>query len=432
MSTNNTNTTSTVRRVVVTGLGVVAANGVGLAEFEHALRNGISGIRKVARLEELGFRCQVGGIPQNVKEKLSGYFSDEDLLAMNEAMIYGGMAAIDAWKDAGLSVPERGGDTVYWDTGTIFGSGLSGINTVGETLVPMIDAGKVKRMGSTMVEQVMSSSISAKLAGIFALGNQVSSNSSACNTGNEAIHDCFHRIRNGFAERMIAGGAESTSPYVWGGFDAMRVLNSASNDAPEKASRPMSNTAGGFIPSGGSGALVLESLESAQKRGAKIYAEILYAAVNCGGHRQGGSMTAPNKTSVVRCIQDAVAGAQIDPKQIDAINGHLTGTMGDVLEVTNWAIALGLKPEELPRINSTKSMIGHALGAAGTIEAVGTLLQLSKGFLHPSINCEDVHEKLLPYAASIVQKPVQTDLNIIAKSSFGFGDVNGCVIFKKW
>ncbi len=420
------------RRVVVTGLGVVAPNGHGLEEFENALRNGISGIRKVEKSVEFNLRCQVGGIPQNIDQILPNYLSDEDLLAMNQAMIFGAIAAIDAWKDAGLEVPDRKSDLVHWDTGAILGSGLSGIDTIGSKLVPMMDAGKVRRMGSTMVEQTMSSSISAKLSGLLALGNQVSSNSSACNTGTEAIHDCYLRIKSGKAERMLAGGSESASPYIWGGFDSMRVLNSESNDAPEKASRPMSASAGGFIPGSGCGVLMLESLESAQARGARIYAEILAAEVNCGGHRNGGSMTAPNSQSVLKCIQQAVRSAGIDPAAIDAINGHLTATMADPLEVANWSKALELGPGKLPAISSTKSLIGHCLGAAGSIEAVASVLQLHKGFIHGSVNCEDLHPEIEPFHSSIVQTTRNADIKVVAKASFGFGDVNGCLIFKKW
>ncbi len=420
------------RRVVVTGLGVVAPNGHGLKEFERALRAGTSGIRKIAALEELNFRCQVAGVPQNIPEKATQYFSDEDLLAMNQAMIYGAMAAIDAWRDAGFKVPERNSDEIFWDTGCVLGSGLSGMDTIGDVLVPKINAGKVRRMGSTLVEQTMASAISAKLSGLLALGNQVTSNSSACNTGTEAIQDAFLRIRFGLAERMLAGGAESSSVYVWGGFDAMRVLNGESNDQPTKASRPMSHSAGGFIPGSGGGVLMLESLDSAQQRGARIYAELLSAVVNCGGQRQGGSMTAPNSASVQRCIRGAVAAAKIAPEEIDAINGHLTATMGDLIEVNNWAQALECGPGKLPMISSTKSMIGHCLGAAGSIEAVAAVLELDRGFVHGSINCEDLHPELESFADNIVQKTRDEEISVIAKSSFGFGDVNGCLIFRKW
>jgi len=420
------------RRVVITGLGVITSNGHGLEEFEKALRESISGIRYIEKLNELNFGCQVGGVPQNVEEKFSQYFSAESLLAMNEAMRYAGIASIDAWKDAGLELPDLEGDQVNWDTGAIIGAGLGGMDTIGELVVPRINAGKVRRMGSTTVEQTMGSSVSAKVGGILAIGNILTSNSSACNTGTEAIIESYYRIKHGYADKMLAGGVEGSSAYIWGGFDAMKVLNSSSNDAPEKASRPLSASSGGFIPGSGAGVLFLESLESAQKRGARIYAEILGGALNCGGQRMGGSMTAPNATSVQRVIKTTIEYAGIKPEDIDYINGHLTGTMADPKEVNNWYQALGVPVEKFPMINSTKSLIGHCLGAAGSIESVGTILQLTKGFIHKSINCEDLHDDIKQFEKSIPQETIDKEINIAAKASFGFGDVNGCLIFKKW
>lgn len=418
-------------RVVVTGLGVVAPNGHGLDEFENALRKGVSGIRFQQQLKDLNFGCQVGGIPLNIDEIKTQYFNEDDLIAMNSNMIYANIAAIDCWRDAKLAAP----DPVQPDTntGAIVGTGLGGGDTFGSVLVPGVNEGKVRRLGSSMVEQIMSSSITAKMAGLLGLGNQVTTNSSACTTGTEAIVMGFDRIRFGLAERMLTGGSEGSSHYIWGSFDAMRVLNRNSNDAPDKASRPMSRTAGGFIPGSGAGILMLENLESAQKRGARIYAEILGGTVNCGGHRQGGSMTAPNPFSVQECVRQTVEKAGISPKDVDAINGHLTATFADPMEVKNWAQALDLPPDKLPWINSTKSLIGHGLGAAGGIECVAVVLQLNRGFIHGSVNCEDLHEALLPFAGRIPHHTVEPEkLDIIAKASFGFGDVNGCVIFKKW
>ncbi|WCL50182.1 beta-ketoacyl-[acyl-carrier-protein] synthase family protein [Leptospira sp. GIMC2001] len=418
-------------RVVITGLGVVAPNGHGIAEFEQALRTGKSGIEFQEKMKELNFACHVGGIPKGIREIAPQYFSDESLLAMNETQIYSGIAAIDAWKDAGLSVPHDKSE-VNWDAGCVVGLGISGMDVISEKVIPMVNAGKTKRMGSTIVEQVMASGVSAKLSGILALGNQVTSNSSACNTGTEAIVMAFDRIRAGLADKMVAGGVEGSSPHVWAGFDAMKVINSRSNNDPHKASRPMSASAAGFVPGSGAGILILESLESAVKRNARIYAEILGANVNCGGHRMGGSMTAPNPISVRRCIQQALAMSGIEADQIDGINGHLTATFADPYEVENWSIALNLAPNQLPKIQSTKSMIGHCLGAAGAIESVATIIQINKGFLHKSINCEDLHEKILPYKESILHQTENSPVNIMAKASFGFGDVNGCLIFKKW
>jgi 3-oxoacyl-(acyl-carrier-protein) synthase len=420
------------RRVVITGMGVITSNGHGLEEFETSLRESKSGIRFIPRLQELNFACNVGGVPQNVEAKLEKYFSAEALLAMNEAMRYAGIACIDAWTDAGLQVPEIGDDTVHWDTGAIIGAGLGGMDTIGTLVVPKVNDKKVRRMGSTAVEQTMGSSVSAKIGGILAIGNQLTSNSSACNTGTEAIIEAYYKIKHGYAEKMLAGGVEGSSEYIWGGFDAMKVLNSSRNDTPEEASRPMSASSGGFIPGSGAGVLYLETLESAQSRGARIYGEIIAGALNCGGQRMGGSMTAPNPTSVQRCIQTTVKAAGIESTDIDYINGHLTATMADPKEINNWSKALGLGPDKMPLINSTKSLIGHCLGAAGSIESVGAVLQLYKGFVHKSINCEDLHPEIEPFANSIVRKTIEKDLNIVAKASFGFGDVNGCLIFKKW
>ncbi len=421
------------RRVVVTGMGVVAPNGHGLAAFEKALRDGVSGIRHIPELAKLNFACQVGGVPQDFDAVRNRYFDPEKLQSLNENIGYASVAAVDAWTDAGFTVPDAEDDRVDWETGVIAGSGIGGMDTIAGQLVPMVNEGNVRRMGSRMVEQVMNSGTSAQIAGLLALGNQVTSNSSACSTGNEAVIVAARRIRDGFATRMLAGGSEGASPYIWGGFDAMRVICRKFNDRPEQASRPMSASACGFVPGAGAAILMLEELESALARGARIYAEILGGMVNCGGHRMGGSITAPNPEGVKRCIQGAVADAGISPDQIDAINGHLTATYADPVEVKNWSAALGRGPENFPWINATKSMIGHCLGAAGAIECVAVVLQLARGFVHPSLNCEDLHPEIVPFAKSVPHVAVACpDLKIVAKAGFGFGDVNSCLMFKKW
>ena len=418
-------------RVVITGMGVIAPNGHGLEEYEKSLREGKSGIRFIEKMKELKFGCQVAGVPENIDEIKTRYLDGENLMAMNDSMIYTAIAGMDCWKDSGLG--EISDDSeVDWDTGAIVGTGIGGMDTIGEKLIPKVDAGKVRRLGSTMVEQVMCSSVSAKLGGILGLGGQVTTNSSACTTGTEAIINAFLHVKDGRSKRMIAGGAEGSSHYIWSGFDGMKVLNTKSNDAPEKASRPMSETANGFIPGSGAGLLMVESLESAKERGAKIYAEIVGGHVNSGGHRTGGSMTAPNPEGVRRCIREAMTMAKLKSNEVDAINGHLTATFADPSEIKNWKEALEISEEEFPLINSTKSMIGHALGAAGGLECVATVLQLHKGFLHGSLNCEDIHSGIKSFEKSVVKETVKFEGKVIAKSSFGFGDVNGCVIFKKY
>ena len=421
------------RRVVVTGMGVVAPNAIGLQDFDAALRAGRSGLRHVPRLAELKFGCTVAGVPAGADEIADAYFEPDLLMAMNGSHRYGAIAAVDAWVDAGFERPDPADDRVYWEAGAVLGTGVGGLDTAGEKLVPLTNAGKVRRLGSTMVEQVMGSGVSARVSGLLALGNQVTSNSSACSTGTEAIVWGATRIRQGLAERMLCGGSEGSSEYSWAGFDAMRVLSRRFNDEPERASRPMSASAAGFVPGAGAGVLHLESLESATSRGARIYAELLGGTVNCGGHRGGGSMTAPNPDGVRRCIRAALADAGIGPDEIDAINAHLTATGADPTEVGAWSTALERTPDQLPPITSTKSMIGHTLGAAGAIESVACIQMLLWGYVHPSINCEDVHPEIEPYASSIPHtlRPAP-ELETVIKASFGFGDVNACVIYRKW
>jgi len=420
-------------RVVVTGLGVVAPNANGAGDFELALRKGRSGIRAHEKMAEAGFASRVAGVPQGVDALAEGTFDEDLLRAMNASHRYAALAALEAWRDGGLERPDPADDRVDWDSGAVLGTGIGGMDTIASRVVPLTDAGKARRLGSTAVEQVMASGVSARVSGLLALGNQVTTNSSACSTGAEAVSMGLERIRNGRARRMLCGGVEGESHHIWSGFDAMRVLCRSHNDTPERASRPMSASAGGFVAAAGAGVLLLESEESARERGARIHAEVVGAAVNCGGHRGGGSMTAPNPEGVRRCVRDALADARLGPSDVDAINGHLTATGADPKEVASWAAALEARPGGLPPITSTKSMIGHTLGAAGAIESVACVLMLTGGFVHPSINCEDVHPELEPYAGSIPHEALEDrDLGVIVKAGFGFGDVNTCLVFRKW
>jgi 3-oxoacyl-(acyl-carrier-protein) synthase len=420
-------------RVVVTGLGVIAPNANGTREFARALRECKNGIRFYPPLRELGYSCQVAGIPEGIDELKRRYLTEEEVRASSQNMTLAAVASIDAWTDAGLPRPPPESDEVDWDSGAIIGTGCGGMDALESTLMPLIIAGNIRRVTSTMVEQFLLSGNSARVGGVLALGNEVTTNSSACTTGNEAVVLAFRHIREGRAKRMLAGGSEGHSKYFWAGSDAVKVLCRTHNDSPEKASRPMSATAAGFVPAAGAGILLLESLSSAQVRGARIYAEVLAGNVNSGGQRMGGSMSAPNPEGVRRCIRGAVAMAGIRPEEIDAINGHLTATFADSLEIDSWSLALGLPPSKMPLIQATKSLIGHALGAAGGIECVATILELDQGFVHGSRNCEDLHPALAAYADRIPHATVYVpDIRVIAKASFGFGDVNACIIFRKF
>ena len=196
----------------------------------------------------------------------------------------------------------------------------------------------------------------------------------------------------------------------------------------------MSASASGFVPGSGAGAMVLESLESALERGATIYAEVLGGEINSGGQRNGGTLTAPNPEAVQRCITKALEHAKVLPSEVDVINGHLTATTKDALEIENWTKALLRSGSKFPYINSTKSLVGHCLAAAGAIECVASILQLKNQFVAPNLNIEDLHpdiEKLIS-SDRIPNEMMTIEINTIAKASFGFGDVNACVLFKRF
>ena len=420
------------KRVVITGIGIVAPNGVGLDTFTHAIKNGISGIKHDVELERLQFSCQISGKPEISTELALNYFTELELRNFNSSgILYGVIAALDAWKDAGLSIENN--ENPDWDSGTIFGTGTSGIDKFRESIYK-IDDFQTRRLGSTAVAQTMNSGVSAYIGGKLGLGNQVTTNSSACTTGTESILMAHERIKSGQAKRIIAGSTSDSGPYIWGGFDAMRVCTFKHNDFPEKGSRPMSTTASGFVPGSGAGALLLEDLETATRRGANIYAEILGGNLNSGGQRGQGTMTAPNSVAVQKCIVDAIANAGISANDIDAINGHLTATTKDSLEIKNWTEALQRNGTDFPYINSLKSMVGHCLSAAGSIESVASVLQIYHGFVFPNTNCEDINPEIVALIneTKIPQQIIKKDITIVAKASFGFGDVNGCVIFKKY
>lgn len=419
-------------RVVVTGMGVCSPNGIGLSEFAASLKNGNSGIQFYSELEKLNFSCQIAGKPYIKDINLNKYFTNVQLKGLNASgVFYGVIAGKDAWEDAGLSSVNS--ENPDWDSGIIFGTGILGVDKFREAIY-QVDEGNVRRLGSTSVIQTMASGISAYLGGMLGCGNQVTTNSSACTTGTEALLMGYERIKNKKAVRMLVGSCSDSGPYVWGGFDAMRILPRNYNNNPEAASRPMSASAAGFVPGSGAGALVLESLESALERGANIYGEIIGGNVNSGGQRGGGSMTAPNSKAVQRCITNAIKDSGIEPSDIDTINGHLTATSKDPDEITNWSQALGRSGIDFPFVNSFKGHFGHCLAAAGSIECVGTLLQFKENQIFGNINCEDVHpdiDKLID-TSKIPRTTMDFTPKIIAKASFGFGDVNACVIFKAY
>jgi 3-oxoacyl-(acyl-carrier-protein) synthase len=419
------------RRVVITGLGVVSPNGVGIPAFLNAIREGITGIRFNPLYKELHFNCQVAGLPVFEWDRLRNYVSEITFHGLQgHALGYGIMAALDAWTDAGNAV---GGKETIWDTGCVFGSSVSDCEVV-KKIFNRVDAGEAKKLGSRVIEQMMNSSITAYISGRLGLGNRITATSAACATGTQAILMGYEYIQQGIAKRMVVGSSEYVDPYIFGAFDSMRILSRKFNDRPEQASRPMSRSAGGFVPGSGAGAMVLEDLDLALSRGARIYAELLGGACNSGGQRSGGSMTAPASPGVIRCITDAVANSGVSRADIDLISGHLTATGADTMEIQNWCLALGRNGRNFPPVNSLKSMIGHSLSAAGSIESVAAVLQIVYQFVHPNINLEDPNPEILqqidPECLPVTR--LERELRTVAKANFGFGDVNACLIFSKY
>ena len=420
-----------MKRVVITGLGVVAPNGVGVREFQDALRQGRSGLRFEQRLAELNFGCQVLGTPPSPENIGADVLTPQQWRATNSAMRFAAAAAVECWRDAGFEWHPGQDGPVDWHTAVYFGTGVGGVDSIADKVGPLTLTGQTRRLGSSGAEQAMCSGVSALVGGILGAGGQVCTNSSACATGTEAIINGYRLIAHGYADRVLAGAAEGNQIYAAACFDAMKVTARGWNGSPERASRPLSATAAGFVPACGSGALLLESWESAEHRHAKVYAEITGASFVCGCQRAGGSMTASSPEGVRRCIAAAVRDSGLRPEEIDYVNAHLTATGNDPREVANLRCALQLDGDRFPWINATKSMIGHALGASGAIECVATLLQMEGEFIHPSMNCEDLHPAVATVAVRIPQEYIAREVRTALKTSFGFGDVNACVIFSK-
>jgi 3-oxoacyl-[acyl-carrier-protein] synthase I len=421
-----------MKRVVITGLGVVAPNGINVPQFLHAIKNGISGLHFFQELKDAGMGCCVAGVPINFDDNiLKTFMSPGAFKSLRSTTVkYAMAAAIEAWANAGLTINNN---TVDEETGCIFGNGVCDVNHM-RYAIDFFDNAEMQKLGVRHIEQLMTSGASAYIGGLFGLGNQITANSSACSTGTEAVVMAYEKIKSGNAKRMIAGSCEASSKYIWGVFDAMRVLNRNHNDEPEAASRPMNIDSAGFVPGSGAGALILEDLETAKERNATIYGEVLSGFVNSGGQRNGGSMTAPSSAGVRACIETTVEKAHIHAREIDLICGHLTGTGADKMEIANWAAALDRTGKDFPFINTTKSLTGHCISATGAIECVAALIQMNESFIQPNMNCENIQPEILEIINEdcIVRKPMNKQVETIIKANFGFGDVNSCVIFRKY
>jgi 3-oxoacyl-[acyl-carrier-protein] synthase-1 len=401
-----------MKRVVVTGMGIVSCLGNDLDGVSRSLREGRSGIRHVPEYAELGMRSQVAGVPEidleaEIDRKLRRF--------MGDAAAYGYLATRDAIADAGLDAVVLGDVR----TGVIAGSG-------GGSPHWQIEAGDllrsrgVRRVGPYMVPRTMSSTVSASLATAFGIRGPSYSISAACATSAHCIGAAAEMIRHGAQDVVFAGGGEEVSWGMSAQFDAMGALSTLSNDAPQRASRPYDVERDGFVIAGGGGILVLEEYEHAVARGARIHGEL----VGYGVTSDGADMVAPSGEGAVRCIRMALEG--ID-RPIDYVNTHGTSTpVGDIVELESLRAVFG---DDCPPLSSTKALSGHSLGAASVHEAIYSLLMMRDGFLAGSANIATLDPRAEGFP--ILRESREAAVDTILSNSFGFGGTNGCLVFTR-
>ncbi len=407
-----------MRRVVVTGLGIVSSIGNNAEEVTASLKAGKSGISASAEMAEHGFRSQIAGhIDIDIKELVD----KRTLRFMGPGAAYAHIAMQQAIADAGLSEDQ----VVNERTGLVAGSGGPSTSAMLAAHQTVAKTGATKRIGPFAVPKCMSSTISANLATAFKIKGINYSITSACSTSLHCIGNAAEQIMMGKQDVMFAGGGEELDWTLSCLFDAMSAMSSKYNDTPEKASRAFDADRDGFIISGGGGIVVLEDLEHALARGAKIYAEVTGFAATSDGH----DMVAPSGEGGERAMRLAVSTLPEDRK-VSYINAHGTSTpVGDVGEVE--AVRRVFGEGTTPPISSTKSMTGHAQGAAGALEAIFCLLMLDGDFITPSINVENMDPAINPgeVATDLVEN---AGLDTVMTNSFGFGGTNGSMLLSKY
>jgi 3-oxoacyl-[acyl-carrier-protein] synthase-1 len=404
-----------MRRVVITGLGVVSPIGNSAAEVADSLRAGRSGIAFEPEYAENGFRSQVAGIP---RIELEAHIDKRNLRFMGPGAAYNYIAMLQAIADAGLEESE----VSHERTGLVMGSGGPSTSNFFTAHSIVKEKGSPKRMGPFMVTRCMSSTNSACLATPFRIKGINYSITSACSTSLHCIGNAAEQIQLGKQDVVFAGGGEEVDWTLSCLFDAMNAMSSKYNDRPETASRPFDAERDGFVIAGGGGVLVLEDLERAKARGARIYAEV----TGYGATSDGYDMVAPSGEGGERSMRLALA--TLGDRKVDYINAHGTSTpAGDVTEVEAVRRVFG---EDHPPISSTKSMTGHSLGAAGVHESIYSILMMQDGFIAPSINVETLDPALRP--DEIVTETRETALDTVLTNSFGFGGTNATLIFSKY
>ncbi|MDR5907212.1 beta-ketoacyl-ACP synthase I [Franzmannia qiaohouensis] len=402
-----------MRRVVVTGLGIVSCLGNDQHQVLDALKAGRSGIRFKDEYAERGFRSQVAGV---VDIDLDALIDRKLRRFMGDAAAYAYVSMAQAIEDAGLSEAQ----VSHERTGLIAGSGgASSANQV-EAADVMRDKG-LRRVGPYRVTRTMGSTVSACLATPFKIKGVNYSISSACATSAHCIGSAVEQIQLGKQDVVFAGGGEEEHWTLSCLFDAMGALSTHYNDTPEKASRPYDKARDGFVIAGGGGMLVLEELEHAKARGAKIYAEVTGYGATSDGH----DMVAPSGEGAARCMRQALATVN---GSIDYINTHGTSTpVGDVAELKAVREVFG---DKTPAMSSTKSLTGHSLGATGVQEAIYSLLMMEHDFITASANVDDLDEQAAGFDI-VTQRRDGAQVNRVLSNSFGFGGTNACLVLEK-
>ncbi|WP_456069797.1 beta-ketoacyl-ACP synthase I [Haemophilus paraphrohaemolyticus] len=403
-----------MKRVVITGLGIISSIGNNKEEVLASLKEGKSGIEFVPEFAEMGMRSQVAG---TVKLNPAELIDRKIYRFMGDAAAYAYLSMKEAIADSGLIEEQVSNDR----TGLVIGAGTGSAHSQLVACDAVRGPRGVKAVGPYAVTKTMASSVSACLATPYKIRGVNYSISSACATSAHCIGHAMELIQLGKQDVVFAGGAEELSWECATEFDAMGAVSTKYNDTPTKASRAYDANRDGFVIAGGGAVVVVEELEHALARGAKIYAEI----VGYGATSDGYDMVAPSGEGAERCMKQAMATVN---GEIEYINVHGTSTpVGDVKELGAIKNVFG---EKTPAISSTKSMTGHSLGAAGAHEAIYSLLMLDNGFIAPSINIETLDEQA--QGLNIVTERQDKALTTVMSNSFGFGGTNACLVFQKY
>ena len=407
------------RRVVVTGLGIISPVGNDIASAWDSIVAGRSGIGPVTRFDASSFPTRIAGEVKGFD--VAAYMSPKEARHFDTFIHYGIAAGTQAFRDSGIEVSEANADRI----GVVIGSGIGGLPLIEDTHAELTSRG-VRRVSPFFVPGSIINMISGQLSIMFGLRGPNYAVVSACTTGLHCIGDAARMIAHDDADVIVAGGAESTiSPLGLGGFCAARAL-STRNDDPLTASRPWDRDRDGFVLGEGAGVMVLEEYEHARRRGARIYAEIAGFGMSADAHH----ITAPDMDGPRRCMQAALRNAKVAADQIHYINAHGTSTpLGDRNETNAIKAALGESAARALVVNSTKSMTGHALGGAGGIETVFTVLAVHHQISPPTINLQNPDPECdLDYCANEARS---MQIDVALKNSFGFGGTNGTLVIRR-